>query len=175
MENLTGRRFGRLVVTAFHGRGKYDFLWECQCDCGTIKTIQSKLLKSGKTRSCGCLREEVRRKKGKKTSQKARHGHCRKPRRSGTYDSWAHMKDRCLNPKNKDFASYGKRGITVCDRWLKFDNFLQDMGIKPDGLTLERTNNRGNYEPGNCEWVSRKVQANNRRRKSIQRRAQVGG
>jgi len=91
------------------------------------------------------------------------HGHAPDGGPSPTYKTWAGMKRRCLNPKNKDFQFYGGRGIEVCETWLEFPNFLADMGEKPEGLTLERIDNDGNYEPRNCKWASQKDQIANRR------------
>jgi hypothetical protein len=91
--------------------------------------------------------------------QKATHGMARTP----THTSWKNMRSRCDNPKDKDFPRYGGRGITYCDRWKYFANFLDDMGIKPDSLQIDRIDNNGNYEPGNCRWVDGKVNCNNRR------------
>ncbi len=95
-----------------------------------------------------------------------KHGHNRRGRVSRTYRIWTGMKNRCLNPRNKDFRYYGRRGIMVCERWLEFENFLADMGEAPTDLTLDRTDTNGNYEPNNCAWATRKEQAQTTRRKS---------
>lgn len=91
-----------------------------------------------------------------------RHGHSTdKHGKSPTYNSWAKMKDRCLNPKQFSYHRYGGRGITICERWMEFTNFLSDMGERPDGMVIDRINNDGNYEPANCRWVSHKENCNN--------------
>jgi len=95
------------------------------------------------------------------------HGHSRRGKRSITYRAWAYMWQRCTNPKDQDFNRYGGRGIKVCSRWCKFENFLIDMGEKPVGLTLDRINNNRGYCKQNCRWTTAKVQANNRRTNRI--------
>lgn len=151
--DLTGERFGRLTALKLTGRknssGKLE--WECKCDCGEIANVASGQLRSGKTKSCGCLQSDNR----------IKHGHTQ----SNTYSSWRCMKCRCLNPNHSHFEYYGGRGVTICDRWKNsFKSFLEDMGEAPAGLTLDRIDNSKGYEPGNCRWATPKEQSNNTRR-----------
>lgn len=124
--------------------------WECLCACGNLHVVKDADLRN--TKSCGCLRVE----KGK---QNKTHGMLGTPE----YEAWHAMKQRCLNPNGRAYKNYGARGITVCKRWLKFENFYADMGVRPQGASLERTNNSKGYSPHNCVWASNKQQANNRR------------
>ena len=156
-KDISGSQIGRLKVIEFSGRSASgQSMWDCKCDCGNILTVAGGNLQSGHTTSCGCYREEIR------PTLYASH------RLTGTpeYNSWAGMKGRCLNPKNHKYPSYGGRGITVCERWMTFENFLDDMGNRPSlNYSIERKNNDGNYEPDNCIWATPKQQANNRRKR----------
>lgn len=127
----------------------------CQCDCGKQTIVLTYHLKSGHTSSCGCLHKEK--------FNNYKHGLKHHP----LYHTWTDMKQRCLNPNNKRYCDYGGRGITVHDRWRAengFVNFLQDMGERPEGKTLDRINNDGNYEPSNCRWATIQEQNLNTRR-----------
>lgn len=149
VQDLSGVAFGRLTVLRHVGSNAHRVsMWECRCECGTIKTVIRSVLKSGESRSCGCLDRERR----------TTHGHC-KPY-TGEYRSWRSMLARCSDASRK---SYGGRGIVVCDRWAKFEHFIADMGLKPSPRhTLDRINSNGNYEKQNCRWANWTEQGRNR-------------
>ena len=129
-------------------------VWECSCSCGKRCYPQGRSLKKGVTQSCGCLHKEII-KKCNNT-----HGLCE----TITYSCWAQMLSRCRNPKTAGYADYGGRGIKVCERWHSFENFYADMGERPSKKhSIDRINNDGNYEPGNCRWATIYEQLDNRR------------
>lgn len=158
--NRTGIRYGRLVVierydsaTPASGGGRTK--WRCQCDCGNFVVVKGHELASGDTQSCGCLRDE--------RIARVNRRHCLAG--TPTYRSWQAAKDRCSNPKNVKFPMYGARGIRMCNSWASsFDVFLRDMGVRPEGTTLDRLQPDGNYEPGNCRWATPLQQSANTRR-----------
>jgi hypothetical protein len=159
--DITGQRFGRLIVLELakrKGPGGRS-LWLCQCVCKNKTIVHPENLRSGNTNSCGCLHQEIDR------EFHFRHGEAdlRNSKITREYKSWCSMRQRCLNPNNHAYNRYGGRGIKICKRWNKYENFLADMGRCPLGLTLDRTNNDKNYTPSNCRWATRKQQANNRR------------
>jgi hypothetical protein len=156
--DLAGQEIGRLRVLARAGSDEGGrALWRCICECGRETVVRGKDLRSGNTRSCGCLALERTAEMGAATR---RHGETG----TATYRSWVAMRRRCHDPGDKDYPSYGGRGVTVCERWGAFENFLADMGERPPGATLDRFPRKdGNYEPGNCRWASARDQANNRR------------
>lgn len=127
--------------------------WICRCRCGSEVSVQSTDLRSGHTKSCGCHRADVSR------MRETTHGQSK----TATYDIWAGMIGRCTNPNDSVWEYYGGRGIKVCRRWRKFENFFADMGERPTGRSLDRKNNDQGYSPGNCHWATKKQQANNRR------------
>jgi hypothetical protein len=145
-----------------NGLGTPRAFWLCRCDCGIERFFEGSKLKRGRTCSCGCAARAALLAPARLPRYGA--GIEKDPAIKRTYSSWSSMKDRCTNPKNVGWHNYGGRGITVCARWLKdFGVFLSDMGLRPEGLTLGRIDNSGNYEPKNCSWQTRMEQANNTR------------
>jgi hypothetical protein len=156
--DLEGRTFGGWTVVSYAGRRQsQQILWLCRCECGTERVVLGNNLKRGLTRSCGCLYREA----GREATRQANTSHGYSG--SATYKCWGHMKERCLNPNHKKYLDYGGRGITICERWLQFENFLEDMGEKPEGYSLDRINNEKGYEPGNCHWATLEEQDRNKR------------
>lgn len=131
--------------------------WLCKCECGNEKTVTARSLVGGHVQSCGCLAREVL------MDRCLAHGHSRRGAHTSTFSSWASMRGRCRNPTDDAWKWYGGRGITICERWDKFENFLADMGEKPKGKTIDRVNNDLGYSKENCEWRTHKEQCNNRR------------
>lgn len=152
IKDITGKRFGKLVVLGIsHRIKKYKIFWLCKCDCGNVKAMVGVSLKSGIYKSCGCARYPKR-----------------KYPRDSFYTKWMSMRNRCNNPNNTHYKRYGGRGIKVCERWNDYNVFHEDMVPSyKKSLTLERINNDGNYEPSNCKWATTKEQARNTSRNAF--------
>lgn len=153
-QDIAGQRFGKLIaVEPLRKIGRGGAYWRCACDCGgeAISTLRDIL--RGKSQTCGCSRRI------KLVERNTTHGLSQSP----TYQAWINLRDRCDNPKNKQYADYGGRGITYDPAWLLFEYFLEDMGEAPVGLQIDRERNDGNYCKENCRWVTRLVNANNKR------------
>lgn len=160
----TGKVHGRLtVISEMTEKIGARITWKCRCICGNDATVSGIDLRSGNTSSCGCYRKELT------GSRATTHGYTKARFKMPEYFVWQNMINRCHRPNSTSYQHYGGRGIKVCDRWRhSFPNFLADLGERPEGLTLDRINVNGDYEPLNCKWSTQKEQVNNRRIKKIE-------
>lgn len=155
--NLKGKKLGHWTIIAYahYNIGTY---WWCECDCGEYGIVRGSSMKLGTSVSCGCVNREITR------INNRIHGHNTTQGQTPTYRAWGNMKSRCLNPNYTGWKNYGGRGIEICDRWVNsFENFLEDMGEKPEGLVIDRIDNEKGYYKENCRWTTYLVNNNNRR------------
>lgn len=154
--NLAGETSGKLTAIKRHASdARGGVLWLCKCICGNEHIVLAANFKKGQSKSCGCAAHEIR------------HGHARKDGETRTYQTWLHMRQRCLNSSSDAYHNYGGRGITICEEWGSFEIFLSDMGERPEGLTIDRIDNSQGYYKENCRWTDKKTQLRNKRNNRI--------
>ncbi len=175
--DLTGQKFGKLTVIRMDDSDKWGkLMWLCKCECGNEKTIQGNRLKVGKTQSCGCLRlkniaTHSFKYKSNNQNKPINHG------KSGTPEhcAWANMIQRCENANHPWYKDYGGRGIRVCERWQRFENFYTDMGDKPTAKhSIDRIDVNKGYEPSNCKWATATDQSRNQRLRKTNKSGTAG-
>lgn len=156
--DITGHKYNRLLALEDVGKDvRNGRVWKCRCDCGNYVNVSSNHLRRGHSKSCGCISRESA------VQRFTTHGHTKKGQ-STEYKAWSNMISRCTNSNTTYYDNYGGRGISVCDRWLSFENFLSDMGLKPSPKhSIDRIDVNGNYEPSNCRWATMNQQARNTR------------
>lgn len=152
---FTGKKFNYWTIIETRGMRS-----KCECVCGKVGIRFTQSIVRGNSKSCGCKTGEII------SASKIIHGGCKRSGETREFRSWRMMRARCESPKHKYYYNYGGRGIKICERWLKFENFLADMGPRPEGTSIDRINGNGDYEPENCVWSTRRIQ-NSHTRNSI--------